>query len=182
MPEAETLRVAGGSSQVFALGKGDRLRLLDVEGGQNALLYTFSAQDHLPASHPAAPRDALPGLIAANENAAATHHQLAGHDLASASGILVSGPQAQAGEALRLSAPADMTCVLIVPSAPSSADAVEPATDFTLEIARAEVNPAVQPRDAGLVGGLTERRPGQGGRLRGHILLELLRTCGNRRR
>ena len=32
------LRVAGGSSQVFALSDGDRITLYDVEGGQNAWL------------------------------------------------------------------------------------------------------------------------------------------------
>ncbi|GLS18351.1 aminomethyltransferase [Labrys miyagiensis] len=146
MPEAEMLRVTGGSSQVFALGKGDRLRVFDLEGGQNALLYAFGPKDALPASHPAAPRDALAGLIAANENAGATHHRLAGRDLASASGILVSGPQAEAGEALALAAEDEMTCVLIVPSTPSTADAVAPATDFALEIARSEqAPPASQP-------------------------------------
>ncbi|WP_454815783.1 DUF1989 domain-containing protein [Labrys neptuniae] len=138
MPEAEMLRVAGGSSQVFALGKGDRLRLTNLEGGQNALLYAFAAQESLPSGHPAAPRDALAGLIAANENAAATHHQLAGHDLASASGIVLSGPDTQAGEAFTLSAAHDMTCVLIVPAGSSTADAVVPATDFSLEIARSD--------------------------------------------
>ena len=53
MPEAEMLRVAGGSSQVFAFGKGDHLRLTDLEGGQNALLYAFAAQESLPSGHPA---------------------------------------------------------------------------------------------------------------------------------
>jgi len=146
MPEAEMLRVAGGSSQVFALGKGDRLRVFDIEGGQNAVLYAFAPRTSLPASHPPAPSEDLAGLIAANENAGATHHRLTGHDFSGANGILVSGPEAQAGEALSLDATEDMTCVFIVPAAPSTADAVAPATDFALEIARTEPgNPSSLP-------------------------------------
>ena len=138
MPSSESLRVAGGSSRVFSLGKGDRLTVFDIEGGQNALLYTLAPQESFPSSHPAAPSGALPGLIAAIENASATHHQLAGRDLTAASGILISGSDTHAGEALSLSAQTDMTCILVVPSSPSTADAVAPATDFALEIARAE--------------------------------------------
>ncbi|MDQ0392518.1 DUF1989 domain-containing protein [Labrys monachus] len=139
----ESLRIRGGSSQVFALGEGDRLTLYDLEGGQDALLYAFSPADTLPSSHPAAPPGALADLIAANENAGPTRHRLAGRDLAAARGILVSGREAGAGEALSLSAAADMTLVLVVPSAPSTADAVTPATDFGAEIARSEARPAV---------------------------------------
>jgi aminomethyltransferase len=142
MPEAETLRVAAGSSKVFALAKGDRLRVFDIEGGQNAFLYTFGPRSALPTFHPAAPQTDLVALIAANENAGPTRHRLSGHDLASANGIIISGPGQQAGEALSLDAEDEMTCLLIVPAPPSTADAVAPATDFALEIARNEVTAA----------------------------------------
>ena len=89
----ESLRIRGGSSQVLALAEGDRLTLFDLEGGQDALLYAFTGADVLLSSHPAAPAGALPDLIAAHENAGATHHRLAGQDLAAARGILVSGPE-----------------------------------------------------------------------------------------
>ena len=38
----ESLRIRGGSSQVLALAGGDRLTLVDLEGGQDALLYAFA--------------------------------------------------------------------------------------------------------------------------------------------
>src|SRR5882757_6172574 len=90
------VRVRGGAAQVFALAKGDRLRAIDLEGGQGALFYAFSADGRdgaallgLEAGH----AGTLPDLIAANENAEAVRHRLAGHDLAKASGVALSGPQ-----------------------------------------------------------------------------------------
>lgn len=137
----DVVRVRGGAAEVFALAKGDRLRAIDVEGGQDALFYAFAAEGRDGTALlglPAGPAGALPDLLAANENAAAVRHRLAGHDLAKASGVALSGPQSAPGEALSLVAPDAMTCLLVVPAAPSTAEAVAPATDYRIEIARAD--------------------------------------------
>ena len=175
----ESLRIRGGSSQVFALGEGDRLTLYDLEGGQDALLYAFSPADALPSSHPAAPPGALADLIAANENAGPTRHRLAGHDLAAARGILVSGREAGAGEALSLSAAADMTLVLVVPSAPSTADAVTPADIDAHEdanrlriVGRARL-PIDLAEDSEIVAFRTDEMPGE------HVALLIGQPDGN---
>src|SRR5690242_12725669 len=39
----DVVRVRGGGAQVFALAKGDRLRAIDIEGGQSAMFYAFDA-------------------------------------------------------------------------------------------------------------------------------------------
>ena len=148
LPEARRLRVAGGSSAVFALTDGDRLTLFDVEGGQTAWLYALGDTAALPEGDlQRAPGD-LPALIAANKNAAATAARLAGHDLSVAAGIAVSGPEASPGEAFTLTAAGVATLVLVVPASLSSADDVRPATDFAVEIAPAsgrEPSPGTPP-------------------------------------
>jgi len=60
------VRVRGGAAQVFALAKGDRLRAIDLEGGQGALFYAFSADGRDGA--------ALLGLALDNDNMRAMLH------------------------------------------------------------------------------------------------------------
>ena len=132
------VRVRGGSSEVFVVDKGDSLRAFDLEGGQGAFLYALSTGEGSPLpGADLASKGMLPVLLAANENGSATMRRLAGHDLGAATALVLSGADRMAGEACSLVAPEPLTCVLVVPAEPSSAEQVKPSTECAVEIARA---------------------------------------------
>jgi aminomethyltransferase len=143
------MRVKGGSSLVVQLDKGDELRALDLEGGQPAFLYVFGPDgadgSHLVGGTTGASAAPLADLLAANENGVATLRQLAGKKLAGAAGVPLSGEGVPAGRSFAFTAPEPLTCVLVVPAQPSTADSVSPATDFALEISRSSSSPDTGP-------------------------------------
>ncbi len=117
----ETLRVAGGATCVFHLAAGDRVRIVDLEGGQPA---TFAAVD-------ADGTEATARIVVAGVQAGI---------------IALSGAESLPGTVLAFDAPDALRCTLAVTRSPSSIEALVPATGYEIGIERvAGGGPAVVP-------------------------------------
>ncbi|HWL18165.1 MAG TPA: DUF1989 domain-containing protein [Bradyrhizobium sp.] len=140
---ASRLRLDAGGVMLFRVEAGDILHLTDIEGAQSAELYAFADMETVFGPVPAGMPGRLPdrlraagsaGEIVAGELAGS---DLSGSDLVGAKPFIVSATDAPAGVTTTLAATGPAVCVLAVPPAESSTEAVVPTTAFDVRIDRA---------------------------------------------
>jgi aminomethyltransferase len=140
--------IAGGGALMLRLGAGDRLTLVNDEGGQIAELIATTAEGRCDAailgqaSNSGA--EGLKAMLALGDAAgsglAALRRGIAakGIDLARATGLRLFAPDTVAGEQADLTALDNGWLIVAAPSLPMAPDAQDTATPITLHLHRAK--------------------------------------------
>ncbi len=140
--------IAGGGAMMLRLGAGDRLTVVDDEGGQIAELIATTAEGRCDAAILGqASNSGAEGLKAmlslgdaAGSGLAALRRSIAakGIDLARAAGLRLFAPDTSAGARADLTALDDGWLIIAAPSLPMAPDAQDTATPITLHLHRAK--------------------------------------------
>lgn len=138
--------VPGGGALLVAIGAGDRLTLVNDEGGQRAELIAATKTGRIDAALLGAvsnsQADGLKAMLAAADGAglARLRQGLArrGVDLAQAGALRLFAPDTPAGAKAELTATDESWLVVAAPGLPMSPEAQDTATPITLHIQRAK--------------------------------------------
>jgi len=144
-PGQERHVIAGGGALVLPLGAGDRLVLVNDEGGQPAELVAATTDGRVDAAVLGevanATAEGLKAMLACGDaSLLAVREGLArrGIDLGRAGALRRFGPDTPAGARAELLALADGWLVVAAPGLPMAPDAQDTATPLTLLVARAK--------------------------------------------
>ncbi len=149
IPGVERYRARGGGCLTVALGPGDRLSLIDLEGGQRCEVLAFAPAGGLDAgalgAAPQGRATGLAGMIARGEpTAAPVATLLDGTD--AAAHVLFDDPLSPAGETASFTAERATIVVVAAAGGPLSPHDLGPATDILAVVARAAIPNAAGPR------------------------------------
>ncbi|MEX2577206.1 MAG: DUF1989 domain-containing protein [Halofilum sp. (in: g-proteobacteria)] len=143
-PGTERHPVAGGGATVFAVFGGDRVTIVDNEGGQPAEVTGFvdgRGDPGIFAEDPDGHAEALRALLASpGSRQRRLRERLAarGLDTAGARSIGRFAAGSRAGTQTVLTATADGVCVVVAPGGPMVVDQQNPPTDLTVFVERAD--------------------------------------------
>jgi aminomethyltransferase len=141
-PGVERRRVPGGGALLLALGPGDRLEVMDPEGGQPCALAAFDAQGRCaPGLLGLAAADAPPpALFAADAERLRAACQRRGIDPGRArfAAPLTGG---RPGVAANFTAQSAGHALIAAPGAPMAPDGQDPATELRVTLTRAQAGP-----------------------------------------
>ena len=143
-PDRERTVVRGGGVAVIAVAAGDRVEVVNTEGGQRAELAGFTpegrADPGLLDTAPDAPAAGLRALLAADEPSLRdVRRRLAaqGVELADAAAVTLFGAASPAGDSASFTVARDGLLVIAAPGAPMAPEAQDTLTPLTLWVTRA---------------------------------------------
>lgn len=145
-PGVERYVVAGGGAQVFTLEPGDRIEIAQIEGGQRVELFAFDAVgrpcvEALGLAGTARAEGLLSILSSGAEDAERVRFGLFRRQIDPAEGRAAHlfGPDAVAGQSVRLFAEQMLHVIVAAPATPMLVWEQNPATDLLVFISRAEL-------------------------------------------
>ncbi|WP_062762161.1 DUF1989 domain-containing protein [Falsirhodobacter sp. alg1] len=142
-PDLERYTVQGGGAIVVEIAPGDRLEILNDEGGQPCEVLGAHPDGRLDAGLLAAradgPADGLRALVAAGTAPRLRQaFAMRNIDLAGARAIRLFGPAARAGDAVSFTSQGKGWIIIAAPAAPMDFEAQDTATPLTLRLTRAK--------------------------------------------
>ena len=150
-PGKERYRVPGGGAAVLTLAGGDRITLVDVEGGQPCELAAFSPEGRPDAEALGIRADSrLTGLSAAltreseDAEAVAVALRQRGISIVDAPALHLFGGETRPGDRESFTAVRDAICVIAAPGGPMRVDAQDPPTDLTVFVERVRTSENVE--------------------------------------
>lgn len=150
-PGVERYRVCGGGSIVLALTAGDRMHIIDVEGGQPCELAIFGREGGEDLEALGARADSRlvsfsPGLTNGNGDALAAVAALRqrGIDATEARAVRLFGEGTRPGEEEAFTATREAICIVAAPGGPMRVEAQNPPTELSVIVERAGSEAAVE--------------------------------------
>ncbi|MDG2428223.1 MAG: DUF1989 domain-containing protein [Acidimicrobiales bacterium] len=137
VPGVERYRVTGGAVTALLLGAGDHLQIIDPEGCQPVEVAAFDADGNsdpgLLGERSGSPARGIAAILATNQYDArrvASALEAKGIDLGAATAIQLFATDSPAGEAVWLTAMADVVCVIGIPGRKMVPHEQNPPTDI----------------------------------------------------
>lgn len=150
-PGVERYRVCGGGSIVLALTAGDRMHIIDVEGGQPCELAVFGRKGGEDLEALGARADSRlvsfsSGLTKGNGDALAAVAALRqrGIDATEARAVRLFGEGTRPGEEEAFTATREAICIVAAPGGPMRVEAQNPPTELSVVVERAGLEAAVE--------------------------------------
>ncbi len=150
-PGVERYRVCGGGSIVLALTAGDRMNIIDIEGGQPCELAVFSREGDEDLEALGARADSRlvsfsPGLTNGKGNALAAVAALRqrGIDATEARAVRLFGEGARPGDEEAFTVKRGAICIVAAPGGPMRVEEQNPPTELRVVVKRASLEEAIE--------------------------------------